>query len=109
MKGKDLQIGQHVVLTKMPGRKKRRYQQATVLTVDAIAYPYAVFHYEASRPEMVLSSSGPSLQAGSSRETLTIDIRHCKFKRVSEEFALLSRHHGGSEGPPAWLTEPNSE
>lgn len=111
MKGKDLKVGQHVVLIKIPGKKQRRYQRITVLTVNAIAYPFVVFYYETVQPSVLMTGSGPTIQTNTSRETFVVNVRGCKFREVTEEFALLARREGGSESGerlPTWLTESDN-
>ncbi len=107
MKGRDLRTGQHVILIRKK-EKGRHGRQATVLTVGAVCYPFVIFQYESVQPMMVVGSNGPEAITRSSLETMTVNVQGCRFKQVTEQFAVLARRQVEPK-LPSWLHDPDSD
>lgn len=103
VKGKDLRVGQHVVVA---GKRKR--PSVIVLTITAINYPFAVFSFECEHPTIALGPlTLPKPSTEKHKETFAMDVRRQKFYIVSDEFAEMSRRVAGAE--PAWLHEKDDK
>jgi hypothetical protein len=106
MKGKKLEIGMYIVITRTTKRCPFPANRGTPLRVTAMEYPFVVVSWEYEENRLSIGPMGLTPVASGTRvtKTETFDVRGCRFQRVPEGYvAALQAKPAGKE--PDWLRE----